>query len=76
MFFVSGTMWVLTEISECCSPTTIIATNTLRLDVSAVAYLVTQKEVCCQSFSSVLSQHGNYNPFNSPVLVFSEAQSC
>lgn len=40
-------MWcLLTEISECCSPTAIIATNTLRLDVSAVTDLVAHKEVC------------------------------
>ena len=39
---------MLLEISECCSPTTVIATNTLRLDVSAVADLVTHKEVCHQ----------------------------
>jgi len=50
---VSLVMWsvvwrVLLEISECCSPTAVIATNTLRLDVSAVADLVTHKEVCHQ----------------------------
>jgi len=38
---------MLTEISECCLPTAVIATNTLRLDVSAVVDLVTNKEVCC-----------------------------
>ena len=41
---------MLSEISECCSPTTVLATNTLRLDVSAVADLVTHKEVRRQFF--------------------------
>ena len=36
----------VTEISHCCSPTAVIATNTLRLDVSTVTSLVTHQEVC------------------------------
>jgi len=36
---------MLTEISKCCLPTAVIATNTLRLDVSAITELVTHKEV-------------------------------
>lgn len=32
------------KISECCTPSAVIATNTLRLDVSAVTELVTHKE--------------------------------
>ena len=47
---------VLSEISECCLPTTVLATNTLRLDVSAVADLVTHKEVRRQFFVCVMGE--------------------
>jgi len=45
ILYITVSWCLLTEISECCSPTAVIATNTLRLDILTVADLVTHKEV-------------------------------
>ena len=42
---MSSDVCVLTDISEHCAQSAIIATNTLRLDVSAIADQVALKEV-------------------------------